>query len=92
MDRFKVTNVYGETEIDIDPDGEWVLYDDVPKWIKCSEKMPDEMIPVLILTDYGKMDVCRFCDGLWINYMRPQHSDGSVTHWMPLPEPPRLTP
>jgi hypothetical protein len=62
------------------------------KWISVKNKLPDIMAPVLIITDYGKEDVCYLSWGdkpgeyHWYNYMRPQHSNGGVTHWMPLPE------
>ncbi len=64
------------------------------KWISVKDKMPERQINVLILTDYGKMATA-YCVNRrtktwgWIDAMRPQHSYGSVTHWMPLPEPPK---
>jgi hypothetical protein len=56
------------------------------KWISVKSYLPEFGTPVLILTDYGKRDVCRLESGvIWRNDMRPQHSNGSVTHWMRLP-------
>lgn len=63
------------------------------------ETAPRDGTPVLILTNYGKMATAYSRerkvsdkDGSeygWIDYMRPQHGYGSVTHWMPLPTPPK---
>ncbi len=65
------------------------------KWVSVQDRLPEINQPVLIVTSYGKMDVCyraRPHAGLdyvdWTNHMRPQHSNGSVTHWQPLPDKP----
>ena len=59
-------------------------------WIPVEKQLPEFGEPVLILTDYGKMDVCRLRleDGrviVWVNDMRPQHTNGSVIAWISLP-------
>jgi hypothetical protein len=63
------------------------------EWISVEDRLPEEKynIKVLILTSYGGMDVC-YLDGenSFRNAMRPQHTNGSVTHWIPLPEPPKI--
>jgi len=58
-------------------------------WIAVEDKLPEIGKPVIVLTDYGKCDVCRLgiYDGyklLWTNDMRPQHTDGSVIAWAEL--------
>jgi len=58
------------------------------RWIHVSERLPIERVPVLIITDYGGMDICFYNSGLWVNSMRMQHSDGGVTNWRPLPPAP----
>lgn len=59
-------------------------------WIKVTESLPNHNDVVLVLTDYGKMDVCRFKEkDYWLNDMRPQHSNGGVIAWMSLPTPPK---
>lgn len=56
------------------------------------KSLPNVMKPVLTITDYGKMDVCRMTISedlrsiIWVNDMRPQHSNGGVIGWMDLPE------
>ena len=59
-------------------------------WIPVEKQLPEFGKPVLILTDYGKMDVCRLRleDNrviVWVNDMRPQHTNGSVIAWIALP-------
>ena len=57
-------------------------------WISVDERLPDENVRVLVyLTHqaYGHthMDTDRIFDGTWVRW------SGSITHWMPLPEPPK---
>lgn len=64
------------------------------KWVSVDNSLPEHGTPVLIITDYGKMDVCHLGYGsgknlAWYNHMRSQHTNGGVTHWMPLPAPPK---
>lgn len=64
------------------------------KRISVKDRLPEQSKAVLIKTSYGKCDVCnlwidRENNIIWVNDMRPQHSDGDVTHWMPLPESPK---
>lgn len=59
-------------------------------FVSVKNKLPEEGISVLILTDYEKMDVCRLRleedkSPNWVNDMRPQHSNGSVIAWCHLP-------
>lgn len=61
------------------------------KWIKCSERMPEEFEEVLV-SDGANVEVMWLdCYGLWDCWVdgedRMVCSD-VVTHWMPLPEPP----
>jgi len=60
-------------------------------WIQVEEKLPEFGKPVLILTDYGKMDVCYLRlennrNIVWVNHMRPEHTNGNVIAWLNLPE------
>ena len=62
----------------------------VPKWISVEERLPEEDDDVLMMTDMGMSMgyYCRdsFIDS-WVDYV---NSDSKcVTHWMPLPEPPK---
>ena len=55
-------------------------------WVKCSERMPELDVPVLVHTGNG-MDIDRtydFSDG--VSFYNDIY--GEFTHWMPLPAPP----
>ena len=55
----------------------------VQKWIPVTERLPDRWQNVLSVSKYGKHCVDYvFTDGSW-------WSDREVTHWMPLPGPPK---
>lgn len=59
-------------------------------WIQVIKELPEFGKPVLILTDYGKMDVCYLRlennrNIVWVNHMRPEHTNGSVIAWINLP-------
>ncbi|ELZ3650028.1 DUF551 domain-containing protein [Salmonella enterica] len=62
-------------------------------WIKCSERMPDDMSDVLVTdgSDIGFMwwaGVAR-SGGRWDSWDKRYALDSDeITHWMPLPEPP----
>ena len=55
-----------------------------PKWIPVTERLPSEDGFTLIFTAHGHAGVCYFTNGWWGGYDK-----GGVTHWMPLPEPPK---
>jgi hypothetical protein len=56
------------------------------KWFDATKKKPRRGEKVLIVTSYGGYDVCCWSPEYgWLNDVRPQHSNGSVTHWQRLP-------
>ena len=60
----------------------------VQEWISVKDRLPDENVRVLVcfrFTDYSKieMDTDRIEKGLWYRWSK------YVTHWQPLPEPPK---
>lgn len=62
------------------------------RWIPVGERLPREGKPMLILTSYGKAATAWLQDAStpehgWIDWMRPKHSYGSVTHWRPIDLP-----
>lgn len=70
------------------------------EWIKCSDRMPDNDNYVLAADFANKYSACTpnyqvACYGDWVGSTEWDDGDGNglnmelVTHWMPLPEPPK---
>lgn len=57
-------------------------------WVKVEGGLPELRKPVLVFMSYGEIDTCYWNGELWVQSIRQQHSNGSVTHWQPLPLPP----
>lgn len=59
------------------------------KWISVAERLPKERERVLCFCRANIIDVLRYDTAEW--YHDPTHSYmfGFVTHWMPMPEPPK---
>lgn len=60
-------------------------------WIPVSEKMPDNFISVLgYMTDAGEFPPVRECYTVGNAFFFPALGDKHpVSHWMPMPEPPK---
>lgn len=61
-----------------------------PQWISCAERLPDENQEVLCLTPDGSFRVFgwTYIDWMWFDD-NEWRDEKDVTHWMPLPEPPK---
>ncbi len=63
-------------------------------WISCSERMPEETGDIIVASDGIVMSGISYSrrDGFYIAALEYDDDEpiGGVTHWMPLPEPPRL--
>lgn len=71
------------------------------EWIRCEDRMPEEKEnwitqdwqKVICCCDFGgdprRVDVRTYSYGKGHFWHGPQIMDGVVTHWMPLPEPPK---
>lgn len=61
----------------------------IPRWIPVEERLPDKCEFVLCIVRYGE-DAWNHELGFVLNnkWVHPGRIDGTVTHWMPLPEPP----
>jgi len=65
---------------------------EVDNWVSVEDRLPVEWEVIQIITDYKKQAVAYYCcddDGIWHDAMRSIHTYGSVTHWQPLPTPPK---
>jgi hypothetical protein len=58
---------------------------DVNGWVSVKDRLPEDASDVLIAWADGVSEAC-FCDDRWCRDGRMLRS---VTHWMPLPEPPK---
>ncbi|MBI1469225.1 DUF551 domain-containing protein [Escherichia coli] len=63
-------------------------------WISCSERMPDDGQHVIILCDSAFVLYAQYRDGEFFDVVRNgeeffETQSRNVTHWMPLPEPPK---
>ena len=57
------------------------------EWISVEERLPDLYGTYLIYTCNNHVKLGRFCE--WAIGFAPSFDDYTVTHWMPLPEPPK---
>ena len=61
----------------------------VQQWIPVTERLPERFVYVLAMTDFGEAAVARLKgSGRWyIGWTNDRYDD--ITHWMPLPQPPK---
>lgn len=63
------------------------------EWISVKERLPEKCEDVLCLSNkYGGHIFCGyrgFTSGAWMEKENGSLHTGDVTHWMPLPEPPK---
>ena len=65
------------------------LQSQLPKWIPVTERLPDYDKAVLCHCRANIIEtLCLENDGHWYGYSG-RYMKGFVTHWMPLPEPPK---
>ncbi|ELG90637.1 hypothetical protein A311_01306 [Escherichia coli KTE146] len=80
----RVVPLYTAQPVPVTPDG----------WISCSERMPDDGQHVIILCDGAFVLYAQYRDGEFFDVVRNgeeffETQSRNVTHWMPLPEPPK---
>ena len=62
----------------------------VQEWISVTERLPESgKESVLIALRWGGVDIGLCEDGRWRSEFVNEYEDGEVTHWMPLPKPPK---
>ena len=66
---------------------EWA--DQHPHWISVEDELPEVCVVVLTTTPHGTQRVGFYEDGWWLANTPDLVRLGSITHWMPLPLPPK---
>ena len=62
----------------------------VQEWISVKDRLPESgKESVLIALRWGEVDIGWCEDGRWRSEFVNEYEEGEVTHWMPLPNPPK---
>ena len=62
----------------------------VQEWISVKDGLPKNgKEGVLIALRWGEVDIGWCEDGRWHSEFVNEYEDGEVTHWMPIPQPPK---
>ena len=62
----------------------------VQEWISVDDRLPENgKEGVLIALRWGEVDIGWCEDGRWRSEFVNEYEEGEVTHWMPLPVPPK---
>jgi hypothetical protein len=60
-----------------------------PRWIRVSERLPEDNVAVLVWHDPGGVEMAFRQGSQWcISWTNNWHSGSAYTHWMPQPGPP----
>ena len=60
------------------------------EWIPVNDRLPENgKEGVLIALMWGGVDIGWCEDGRWRSEFVNEYEDGEVTHWMPIPQPPK---
>ena len=87
LDRFVYDEWYGNGDI-----AEKLISNGVTvqEWISVTERLPESgKESVLIALRWGEVDIGWCEDGRWRSEFVNEYEEGEVTHWMPLPNPPK---
>ena len=87
LDRFVYDEWYGNGDI-----AEKLISNGVTvqEWISVTERLPESgKESVLIALRWGEVDIGWCEDGRWRSEFVNEYEEGEVTHWMPLPKPPK---
>ena len=62
----------------------------VQEWISVDDRLPENgKEGVLIALRWGEVGIGWCEDGRWRSEFVNEYEDGEVTHWMPIPQPPK---
>ena len=87
LDRFVYDEWYGNGDI-----AEKLISNGVTvqEWISVDDRLPESgKESVLIALRWGEVDIGWCEDGRWRSEFVNEYEEGEVTHWMPLPNPPK---
>ena len=87
LDRFVYDEWYGNDDI-----AEKLISNGVTvqEWIPVKDRLPKNgKEGVLIALRWGIVDIGWYEEGQWSSEFVNEYEDGEVTHWMPLPQPPK---
>ena len=64
-----------------------------PKWIPVTERLPEDSVAVNLHTSSGVVGTGFYCKQTksWVQWYSGGSLFADVTHWMPLPEPPKTS-
>ena len=67
-----------------------VIVNNKPKWIPVAERLPEQNTRVIGFMAWKGITAIEYQHGKWysIDHLQPL-PDEAVTHWMPLPQPPK---
>ena len=87
LDRFVYDDWYGNEDI-----AEKLISNGVTvqEWISVDDRLPENgKEGVLIALRWGEVDIGWCEDGRWSSEFINEYEEGEVTHWMPIPQPPK---
>ena len=87
LDRFVYDDWYGNEDI-----AEKLISNGVTvqEWISVDDRLPESgKEGVLIALRWGEVDIGWCEDGRWSGEFIHEYEEGEVTHWMPIPQPPK---
>ena len=87
LDRFVYDDWYGNGDI-----AEKLISNGVTvqEWISVDDRLPESgKEGVLIALRWGEVDIGWCEDGRWSSEFINEYEEGEVTHWMPIPQPPK---
>lgn len=59
------------------------------EWISVEDRMPNIEDEYLVVSFSGVVTTMDWMDSEWVSNIFPDEKITTVTHWMPLPEPPK---